>query len=208
MPGQINIDQKFGLYLFELASNPRYSTFLEVGSWNGQGSTRCLMTGIQTNNPTAKLYSLEANGEMYARAMFFWRDTAPQLHLINGTLHKNLMTLQEVEAHPMFHKYSPAGDKYKTWHKDESDAVLGSSVFTIPEETLDVVVIDGGEYSAHGDWAVLKTKNPKIVCLDDSQVVKNYLIRKELMESPDWKVLVDEPDDRNGWTVFERVSKA
>jgi hypothetical protein len=204
--GQINIDQKFGKYLFDLASDARFTTYLEVGTWNGQGSTSCLLFGILTNNPNSKLYSLEANGEMYSYAMFFWRDKHPQLHLIHGTLHKDIMPLTEVESHPMFYKYSPSGDNYKYWHYQESEAVLQSPLVEIPEKTIDVVVIDGGEYSAHGDWRVLKTKQPKIVCLDDSQVVKNFLIRKELMESNDWKVIADEPEDRNGWTVFERVT--
>jgi len=204
--GQINIDQQFGVFLSEIASDERFSTYLEVGSWNGQGSTRCIMTGILTNNAKAKLYSLEADGEMYTRAMFFWRDKHPQLHLIYGTLHKDIMPLAEVESHPMFHKYSPSGDNYKYWHYQESETVLYSPLVEIPEKTIDVIVIDGGEYSAHGDWKVLKTKQPKIVCLDDSQVVKNFLIRKELMESNDWKVIADEPEDRNGWTVFERIT--
>jgi hypothetical protein len=203
--GHINPDSEFGEILFRLASDTKFSTYLEVGSWNGQGTTRCLMMGILLNNPTAKLYSLEANDEMYARSVSYWNNEHPQLHLINGTLHKNLIPLHIVEAHPMFYKCSPQDQKYKDRYRDEFTTVMNAKLFPVPEETIDVIVIDGGEYSGEGDWSVLKTKNPKVVCLDDSQVVKNFNTRKELLASPEWKVLTDSPDDRNGVTVFQRI---
>jgi len=203
--GHINTDNKFGFLLTKLGADAQFTTYLEVGTWNGQGSTRCLMYGIQNNpNPKVKLYSLEANLEMYQKAISFWGKGRPQLELLYGTLHKTIMPLSDVESNPMFYKYLASGDKYKQWHHEEQVSVFSSDIIVIPETQIDVVVIDGGEYSADGDWEVLQTKNPKVVCLDDCQVVKAYHLRNRLIASNEWDIVIDEIDDRNGWIILKR----
>lgn len=202
--GQINIDTKFGKYLYDLAANDQYKVFVEVGTWNGQGSTRCLISGIVGFNPNAKLYSLEANANMFNQAKSFWSNCPRQLHLIHGVLHKKQLMLDEIEKHPMYYKLLENGDKYKTWLLNDIQDMQQINIFNIEEDNVDVIVLDGGEFSTHGDWEVLQKKNPKIVCLDDSNVLKTYDIRNELLHSKDWEVVVDEQADRNGWCVFKR----
>lgn len=202
--GHVNTDNHFGKLLYKLGTDTQFKTYVDIGTWNGQGTTLCIMTGILEKNPTAKLHSLEANVEMYMRAFQFWGSKYPQLNLIHGTLHKKLMPINDVLSNPMFYKYLPAGDKYKEWYNDEANSVLTAKIVDIPENEVDVVVIDGGEYSADGDWEVLETKNPKIVCLDDSQAVKAYNLKNRLLSSSHWDLVIDTPSDRNGWTIFKR----
>jgi predicted O-methyltransferase YrrM len=84
--GHINTGHMFGDLLAKLGADTQFSTYLEVGTWNGQGSTQCIMKGILQMNPTATFYSLEANAEMYDKAVAFWqaRGPHPQLHLLYG----------------------------------------------------------------------------------------------------------------------------
>lgn len=202
--GHINRDHKFGFLLAKLGADTQFKTYLEVGTWNGQGSTQCLMYGILNSNPTAVFYSLEANADMYAKALSFWGKSYAQLKLIRGTLHRKIMPLSDVESNPMFYKYLPSGDKYKQWYNEEQISVLSSEIITIADKEIDVVIIDGGEYSAEGDWEVLEKKNPKIVCLDDCQAVKAYFLRNRLIESGQWDIVIDEIEDRNGWIILKR----
>lgn len=202
--GQINIDSKFGEHLFKLASDNQYNTYLEVGTWNGQGSTKCLMSGILQNNPNAKLYSLEANPNMFQQAKQFWSANYNQLILLHGTLHQELLSLDEIQKHPMFHTVARYGEQYKEWLENDRRDMNTSQQIVIPEETIDVIIIDGGEFSGMGDWKVLKRKNPKVVCLDDTSVIKSYYIREELLNSDIWEVIADEVNDRNGFSIFKR----
>jgi hypothetical protein len=202
--GQINPDISFGKKLIEIASSPEYKTFLEVGAWNGQGSTRCLLLGILQHNPSAKLYSLEANKEMFEKAQQFYSPCPPQLTLIHGSLHHKCMALEDIHRHPKFYKFLEAGNAYYKWIYEEQTSVYASPIYSIPHETLDVVLIDGGEFSAQGDWEILKAKQPKLVCLDDTQVMKTHHIYNELKSSPQWDTLADFPEERNGWAVFGR----
>lgn len=202
--GQINIDSAFGKLLYELGTCNEYKTYVEVGTWNGQGSTKCLLSGIVEKNKDAKLYSLEANANMYAMAKLYWMNSPSQLHLLYGVLHKNQMSLEQIEKHPMYEKLLFNGDKYKTWLVNDINDMEQTNIVTIPEESIDVIVLDGGEFSTVYDWSVLKKKNPKVVCLDDSNVLKTYDIRKELQESEEWITVEDQPMDRNGWCIFKR----
>ena len=48
--GQINLDSNIGLLLRDLASNEKYNTILEIGTWNGLGSTKCFIEGFKFRN--------------------------------------------------------------------------------------------------------------------------------------------------------------
>ena len=95
--GQINMNSKFGTCIFNICSDNTIRNIIEVGTWNGQGSTTCVMNGIlKRSNST--LYSIEANSNMYNRAINFWKkyDTKKNLVLINGTLHNKIADLNEL----------------------------------------------------------------------------------------------------------------
>ena len=67
---------------------------------------------------------------------------------------------------------------------------------------VDVIILDGGEYTTYGDYSTLMTKEPKIIILDDSNVFKCMKIREELLNNPEWKLLKENLNDRHGWSIF------
>lgn len=71
--GQINMNTQFGEYICKIASLNDVVNIFEVGTWNGQGSTVCLMNGI-INKTNSNLYSIEANPQMYNQAISFWKE--------------------------------------------------------------------------------------------------------------------------------------
>ncbi len=46
MPGQINNNTEFGQILYDLSCNKEYTSYVEIGTWDGQGSTKCIMDGL------------------------------------------------------------------------------------------------------------------------------------------------------------------
>jgi hypothetical protein len=198
MIGQINLGNEFGNTIYTISKNHKYSTFCEVGTWNGCGSTKCIYEGIRDRD--AVFYSIEGDKNMYAEAAKQWNNI-PNVHLLYGTLHRNIMSRAEVETHPL---YSRIIDHYKLWYTTESEAVYSTPLIQVPP--CDVILLDGGEFSTHGDWNVLKHPNLKVVILDDTQVIKTNAIREELLCHPEeWRCTHDRPFDRNGWAVFEHV---
>ena len=197
MSGQIQIGSAFGQAIREIALNPKYHTICEVGTWNGLGSTACLYSGIQHRND-ARLYSIEGNRDMYQQAYKHWKN-APNVTLLYGTLHRNIMTRSEIENHALFRKVD---QHYFLHYESEYASCVQSPVVDVPP--CDVIVLDGGEFSTRGDWEVLQHPNTKVVVLDDTQVIKTNEIRSELLASSLWICTRDEPNDRNGWAIFVR----
>lgn len=193
--GQINPDSAFGRALTDLSR--QYSTICEVGTWNGQGTTRCLMLG------DAEVWSYESCPEQYQKARGFWASSPARLHLVYGTLHRKIATLDP--DHPGIREIvKHHGTEYHKWHAGEQRS-LQQAPLVAPPSRADVIVLDGGEFTTQGDYEVLRSLNPKVIALDDTRVFKTHDIRKELLASPEWRVLHDELRDRNGWAIFERA---
>ena len=197
--GQINNNTLFGQLITRLASDDQYSTICEIGTWNGQGSTRCVMEGLKNRKNPFVFYSIEANKEFHTKAINYWSPCPPSLNLLYGSLHNKVMSRHEVENHPL---YFNIRDHYNLWYEDEYICATQSPHVILPVSQVDIVILDGGEFSTAEDWNILKTYNPKIVILDDTCVIKTSQIRKELLESPLWECLFDTQYDRNGWAIF------
>lgn len=197
MIGQINLGTEFGNAIYDIAKNPNYTTFCEVGTWNGCGSTKCIYEGIRYRN--AVLYSIEGDKNMYAQASQLWKNVS-NVRLLYGTLHRDIMTHEQVQNHPL---YSRIIDHYKLWYSTEFESVQSTPIVQVP--SCDVILLDGGEFSTNGDWVTLNHPKLKVVILDDTQVIKTNSIRDELLRNPEWKCLYDRPLDRNGWSIFEHI---
>lgn len=72
-------------------------------------------------------------------------------------------------------------------------------------ESIDLLLLDGGEFSSWSEFQVLRNRLTKYLFLDDTHVRKNSAVRKWLLKTPDSGfALAFESTDRNGWSVFIR----
>jgi hypothetical protein len=192
--GQINMNSTFGFILYTISRLDEVNNIFEVGSWNGQGSTVCIMNAI-IHKDKSKLYSLEADTNNFNLAKKFWSmyNTNDKLHLANGTLHKHIandLTLTEEE---------------RKWYINEEKIILNSNLINIDTiNDIDFIILDGGEYTTQGDFDILIQKKPKYIALDDVNVYKCNIIRKKIIESNEWYIISENLKERNGWSVFKR----
>lgn len=206
--GQVLRNTEFGHALFLLAAIPQYKTYLEIGTWKGNGTTRCVVDGLlhrlQEKKEEVHFWSLEANKQFQEEARKLWEPAAlPFLHLMYGKLHSDgLMSADEIKTHAYF---GHVKTHFELWY--EQDVIDYGRAPTINIDLLppqiDVVILDGGEFCGYADWLAVKSKNPTVVCLDDVGVMKNERVYKELKEDPIWELRVDR-QDRHGWAIFER----
>jgi hypothetical protein len=197
MYGQIVLHSPFGQQLMKLARHPDYKVFLDVGSWNGLGTTKVLVDCIQ-NNTICKVYSVEANLQMYKLACNNWKMKPICLELLYGKLSDEMMTENEIRSHPGFNDIKPHFDIH---YKQDVIDFQKAPIVSLPDY-IDVAVLDGGEFSSEGDLNRVLKLNPKVIALDDTLVMKNsgnlnYLV------SNGWYVTAT-GNDRNGWAVLER----
>lgn len=200
--GQICNDA-FAHKITSYASNVEYKTFLEIGTWNGLGSTKAFSDGFANRNDDCVLYSLECNKDKCMQAA--------DLHKNNNKIH----VLNEViwnEEPADFYEIFPqclTDEKYKHWNEVDIVNMKNCDLFlnrpNLPE-IFDVVLLDGGEFTTYHEFQILKNRC-KILMLDDVNVDKCKLIVKEIKsDNTSWKIVSEDLGLRNGYLIAEKIT--
>jgi len=193
MSGQINAHTPFGDELAKLARHPDYFTYLDIGTWNGQGSTKILMD----NCLNKRIYSVEANQYFYNMAIKYYTPKPHYLHLLHGRVGDSMMSDEEVRAHPLFESIK---EHYRLHFKQDCLDFQSTSIVKLPPYA-DVVVMDGGEFVGKSDLKRVLELRPIIIALDDTRVMKNF-DNNITLKNMGWTLLAS-GNDRNGWSIWK-----
>lgn len=203
MSGQLNRGSLTGEIIFKLSSYDKFTRYVEVGTWNGEGSTKCFMDALLSRMDESCLWSIEANIEFYEQANKYWqpilmttRLPTEKLHLLYGRLieKEELISIEEVKSHKIFtqHPWLEWRDRNISEY-DACDIILEE----LPSE-IDVLLLDGGQFSTRAEFNKLKDRT-KVVVLDDTTTYKTETIRKEIInEATGWTVIFDDLQARSG----------
>lgn len=183
------------------AMNKSYNKYLEIGTWNGLGSTKAFVDGFETRDDNNYIfYSLECNKEK-------WND-ASKLYSKNERIH----ILNEViwnEQPNDFYEIFPqclTNENFKHWNEVDITNMKDCKLFLDRQDLpshFDVVLLDGGEFTTYHEFKILENKT-KILMLDDINVDKCKLIVKEIEASNDW-MIVKKSETRNGFLIAKNL---
>lgn len=214
MPGQMGLSGRIGATLNEIARRPEVEKVLEIGTFDGEGSTYCLAEGL--SHTTGRLHSIEADPVLHERARSFYAKSGLPVELHHG------LTLEPDDYRP-YEYFVPriertayeaeAPGTHRMWYDMEMELARSAEQrgllrsLMARERWFDLVFLDGGEYSSETEFHMLEPHIHGYVVLDDTNPVrsiKNGPAREWLHWSPDWEVVADELDDRCGWCVAKR----
>ena len=193
MIGQLHPNTPVGNFLNHTAKNPEYKTFMEVGCWNGQGSTLCIGSALATREDETTFVSLEADKGRRDAAADFWTTQNHgnmKLDIFWGKVSNEMLTQEYVANHP---KFSEQLQYYDIEISQTSECPLLDA--ELPSK-VDVILLDGGEFCSIGDYKFVMKKYPdvKMIILDDIDTIKNELIYNHLtQEGSPWKVIASGP---------------
>jgi hypothetical protein len=197
--GQICNDN-FSNDITKYASNLDYKTFLEIGTWNGLGSTRAFSKGLNSRTDDYVFYSLECNKDKCMDAMKLYDDN-DRIHILNEVIWN--------EEPNDFYKIFPQcleNEMYKHWNEVDIMNMKKCNLFlnrpNLPE-MFDVLLLDGGEFTTYYEFQLLKNRC-KILMLDDTNCDKCKLIVQELKSDTSWKIIKYE-NLRNGYLIAEKI---
>lgn len=197
--GQICNDG-FSNEITRYASDLRYKTFLEIGTWNGLGSTKAFSNGFKNRDDEYVFYSLECNKDKCSDASKLYTDNS-KIHILNEVI-------WNVEPDD-FYKIFPqclTNKMYKHWNEVDIINMKTCDLFlnrpNLPE-IFDVLLLDGGEFTTFYEFQILKNRC-KILMLDDINVDKCILIVNEIRSDKSWKIIKYE-NIRNGYLIAERI---
>lgn len=199
--GQFSRNTDCWNYITDLAKDLNNETFLEVGTWNGYGSTMAIVEGLRTRpNSNYVFYSLECNKEKCSSASQLYKNDK-NVHILNEVLTK--LPLETISKKFPFIK--KGNGKYQDWaeldyqNTEKCDLFWGKRVLP---KIFDVVILDGGEYTSWFEFLLLKNKT-NIFVLDDTQSMKNKDSYAFLLDDPEW-IHTAQMFDNDTTSVFKR----
>jgi hypothetical protein len=199
--GQITLEQQIGKALKDISALATVKTILEIGTWNGLGSTKCIIEGLKTRDPTSYIfYSLEANSEKCAFAHNLYKNM-PSVHILNEVIY-NEEPADQYEIFPELKE----NKTYDYWHRIDMENMQTKPLFlsrTGLPGIFDVLLLDGGEFTTWYEYNALKDRC-RILVLDDTNVCKCRRIVDEIKSQPEkWQVIL-ETNERNGNLIAMR----
>lgn len=213
--GEISIEDSFGSFIFQLALDRNNKFFLEIGTWNGLGSTACFAQGLKARVDDFVFFSLEVNNEksVYAENLYKHEN---RIHILNESILRtppsrfNLLRNfpRLFFPHLLWHRQRREWLRVDRQKRERLRVDCENIKFcrcfldrtNVPEQ-FDVVLLDGGEYTTYFEYQILRNRT-KYLLLDDVRVEKCKRIRKELLNSGQWALITEDLALRNGWSAF------
>jgi len=176
--GQISNDS-FSKEIEKYASNLEYKTFLEIGTWNGLGSTKAFSNGLQTRTDDYVFYSLECNKDKSSDASKIYKDN-DKIHILNEVIWNE----EPTDFYDIFPQCK-TDSLYKKWNDIDITNMKNCNLFLDRQNLpniFDIILLDGGEFTTYYEFQLLKDRC-KILMLDDTNSDKCKLIVEELNAS-------------------------
>lgn len=198
--GQICNDE-FSQEISKYALNLKYKTFLEVGTWNGLGSTKVFVDSLKCRTDNYIFYSIECNKDKAQYASELYKNF-DKVHILNEVLWNE----EPKDFYDIFPqcKYN---DLFKLWNDVDMINMKNCNIFLHRNELpniFDVILLDGGEFTTYYDFQLIKNRC-KVLMLDDINVDKCKFIVNEIENNPNkWKIIVKNTYLRNGFLIAER----
>lgn len=200
--GQINNDD-LSIEIRKYAKDTNNKSFLEIGTWNGMGSTKQFVEELVKRDDDFVFYSLECNQEKSASANNLYKNH-DKVHILNEVIF-NKMPSNFYDIFPQ----CKTNEMYKKWNDVDIFNMQQSKLFLkrkVLPEVFDVVLLDGGEFTTYFEFQILKDRC-KYLMLDDIKVDKCTLIVKEIEENPDkWEIVNKNTETRNGFMICKNLS--
>ena len=205
MVGQINRGSLLGEHIFRLSKNPEIKVIVEIGTWNGMGSTKCIYDGIiQGLKKEHLVLSIECNLTRHKEALTNLISLR-NFNLIHGTI----VSIDEMEA--IKGKFNLTTTSQPWWAEDVTQIKSAPYILDQIPEKIDLLILDGGEFTSHLEFEKLWNRTRFIVLddTDNTKSVKSYESREFILSHPDnFKIIEDNLQDRNGFLVCENITKA
>ena len=192
--------------MYDFASKDYCNVAVDIGTFTGMGSLRGIINGFlqKKDRSNLKLYSFESDEERANEALKRYKSGPYDMSFLSiniGKISENgFLDMNVAMTHPQYE-----GIKGLCGYHPTEKAVYDAAKYVgdVLPDSIDLVCMDGGEFSSPGDWNTIKPKNAKMIVLDDIFVFKNYFIHQELLQSKEYTCIFSAPI-RNGISIFLR----
>jgi hypothetical protein len=202
--GQFNIYTAAGKALLSLIeTDSRIVNILDIGSWNGLGTTLCCVLGsiARVEYKPINIIAVEANPEFYEKGLKAWKNRPGKemVHFLKGRIAESMMTEAEIKAHPQF---TPDNPHFNLWYQSDVKNFNESPLLNLQGE-IDLAILDGGEYCGFQDYMSVLKHNPKYLLFDDIIGMKNDKASAHALQNGFTEIF--RTDEKSGTIILKRT---
>jgi hypothetical protein len=183
MEGQLNRNTNAGQWIYEISKYSDVKNIVDIGTWNGKGSTKCIYDAIiDSNKKGYKVFTIECARNMYEEAKINLSIPLNNFNFLYGSL----VSIEELNSIDEEYKKSP-------WFQEDIRNIkqANNNVFNQMPETIDFLIIDGGEFSGEIEFKKLYERS-KYIFLHDTNS-KNKKNREFILNNSEkFKILCDD----------------
>jgi hypothetical protein len=197
--GQITPQGKVGQTIINYIKTEDIKNIVEIGTWNGMGSTRCFLLGLSSET---KFYTIESNKEKVETA----KKNLSSYFLTNNVkfLWGSILSIEDIkDPEIIFPELS--NPEFKRWHSIDIENIRNSpNVISELPSKIDFLLLDGGEFTTWYEFQLLFSRCTQFIALDDVNVSKCKKIREYLKSHNSW-IEIDYINERNGFSIFKLI---
>jgi hypothetical protein len=195
--GQVHSKTELGAWITFVSSLRDVQTIVDIGTWSGAGTTLRAAKGVQKKRPEARrdsrVVGFEIDRGMAARA----RRRLKGFDFVN-VVYGSIVKPEDLD------KNSLSTEEHEWLKTDLEKMALAPYVLGHVPDRIDLLILDGGEFSSQAEYFALRDRVFGWIILDDINTRKNSRVFKAL-DSDDFFSLVWITEERNGAAVFRRL---
>jgi hypothetical protein len=197
----------FGVAIRRCVQSYPIRKVLEIGAFDGDGSTQVLAQALAAKKGEKILVSLEEKPERFKNLVANTR-TYPFVRAVQASsLGWNSFTLRDFEKDvwsSSFNGLRYPKEQVAGWHAEDTARIsqVAHGFLEESNESWDAVLIDGGEFFGWDEFRLLHSRS-RCFFLDDAfHAFKAFRVRVELSQDPDWRLVWADQHLRNGSAIY------
>ena len=199
--GQMKDDQLKNK-LTDLIANNEVNNIVEIGTWNGLGSTTMLLNIVKDSNKNINLYSIESDLLCFKAAKKNLKNHLENVNLILGRVH-DIDDLNYVNKDVIF-DFGYGEKEYEWFVQDLRRYKKIKNVSSQIPNKIDLLLLDGGEFSGYADFLSLYLRS-KFIVLDDCVSFKQHNVLNFIQENKNNFQLIYDSENRGGIRIFHHL---
>lgn len=190
--GQMSLKNEVGRMLYAICGLHENRTIVEIGTWNGLGSSAIIAQGVTSGKQNAQVYGLEIFEKRVKQS-----ERNLQKYAFFNVIHGRIVEAEDLDSSQLLE------EEIEWFESDLQNMSTAQNVLGLLPQQIDVLLLDGGEFSSYSEYLYLKDRCVKWLILDDVNVRKNKRVFAEAVSSGEFQ-LIWKSNERNGAAVLIR----
>ena len=196
--GQIKIDTPPGKLLYNFIEKNDIKNVLEIGTWNGLGSTIVLYDALKGKGGKFSITSLETDKIAYKNAKKNLKNRK-EINLLLGRITEIYEMPEPSSIDFIKHNLNP--ENIEWFYQDLRRYKKTKNVFELLDTDYDLILFDGGEFSTFAEFEKLYQRT-KYFCLDDIDAYKQLEVMKYIDKNSKNFRLIETVEDLSIYQVL------